>query len=45
MDEQLGSPGFTFELGWLIGVLLGTLLMVTAVRRRTRRNRDVAAHP
>jgi hypothetical protein len=38
-DEQLGSPGWTFEEGVLIGLLLG--LAVLAVRgRRSRRRTD-----
>jgi hypothetical protein len=38
-DEQLGSPGWTFEEGVLIGLLLG--LAVIAVRgRRCRRRTD-----
>jgi hypothetical protein len=43
-DEQLGSAGFSFEMGWLAGVVLGTLVVVSAVRRRARRNRDAIAH-
>lgn len=42
-DEQLGSVGFSFEMGWLAGVALGTLVIVSAVRRRTRRARDSIA--
>jgi hypothetical protein len=42
-DEQLGSPGFTFELGWLAGVVLGALAIATVVRRRARRDRDAIA--
>lgn len=35
-DEQLGSPGFSFEMGWLAGVVLGTLVIIAVVRRRAR---------
>jgi hypothetical protein len=42
-DEQLGSPGFSFELGWLAGVVLGALAIATVVRRRARRDRDAIA--
>jgi len=27
-DEQLGSPGWTFEKGWLVGVALGLVALV-----------------
>ncbi len=38
-DEQLGSPGWTFEEGVLIGLLVG--LAVLAIRgRRSRRRTD-----
>lgn len=37
VDEQLGSPGFSFEMGWLSGVVLGTLVIVTVIRHRAHR--------
>lgn len=36
-DEQLGSPGWTFEKGWLAGVVAGLLGIVLVGRRRARR--------
>jgi hypothetical protein len=33
-DEQLGSPGWTFERGWLVGVALGLIALVVLSRRR-----------
>jgi hypothetical protein len=33
-DEQLGSPGWTFEKGWLVGVALGLVALVFLSRRR-----------
>ena len=36
-DEQLGSPGWTFEKGWLAGVIAGSLSIVLLARRRGRR--------
>lgn len=38
VDQQLGSPGFSFEIGWLAGIVLGTVLILSAVRRGTRRH-------
>jgi hypothetical protein len=38
-DEQLGSPGWTFEEGVLIGLLLG-LAVIAVQGRRSRRRRD-----
>ena len=37
VDEQLGSPGWTFEKGWLAGVVLGLTAIVVAGRRHGRR--------
>jgi hypothetical protein len=36
-DEQLGSPGWTFEKGWLGGVAAGFFGIVLLGRRRARR--------
>jgi hypothetical protein len=33
-DEQLGSPGWSFEKGWLMGVALGLVVLVFLSRRR-----------
>ena len=33
-DEQLGSPGWTFEKGWLVGVALGLVALAFLSRRR-----------
>ena len=38
-DEQLSSVGFRFETGWLAGVLLGSIVIVSATWRRARRLR------
>ncbi len=43
LDEQLGSPGFTFEKGWLGGIILGFVAIVVMVRRGARRRRDNGA--
>ena len=43
VDEQLGSPGWTFEKGWLAGLALGLAALVVVGRRRARRRR-VPAH-
>ena len=40
MDEQLGSPGLTFETGWLLGVVLGLIVIVVIGRRLRRRRRQ-----
>ena len=43
-DEQLGSPGWTFEEGMLIGLLLGlAILAVRGRRSRRRTDRDPAS--
>ncbi len=36
-DEQLGSPGWTFEEGVLIGLLLGLVVLTIRGRRSGRR--------
>ena len=36
-DEQLGSPGWTFEKGWLTGVVAGVLGIALLGRRRAHR--------
>ncbi len=38
-DEQLDSFAFSFEKGWLAGVLLGTVAIIAALSRRNRRVR------
>lgn len=44
LDEELGSPGLTFESGWLVGLLVGiTVLLIFLRRRRRRKRRQVAA--
>jgi hypothetical protein len=40
IDQQLGSPGFTFEKGWLAGIVLGLVTIVVVVVRRANRKRD-----
>ncbi len=39
IDEQLGSPGSTFEKGWLAGIVLGLVAIVVMVRRKANRQR------
>jgi hypothetical protein len=36
VDEQLGSPGFTLEAGWVLGVVIGFVLIVMIGHRRKR---------
>jgi hypothetical protein len=38
-DQQLGSPVFSFEEGWLAGVGLGLLLIMATLGWRARRIR------
>ena len=45
VDEQLGSPGWTFEEGLLIGLSLGLGVLVVVGRRRSRRREDSGATP
>ena len=40
VDEQLGSPGFTLEKGWLAGVALGFVVIVAMVLRNASRKRQ-----
>jgi hypothetical protein len=40
VDEQLGSPGLTFESGWLLGVALGFTVIVVIGRRLRRRRKN-----
>ena len=40
VDEQLGSPGQTFEFGWLLGVALGLTVIVVIGRRLKRRRQN-----
>ena len=43
-DEELGSPGLTFESGLLVGVGVGiAVLMIVLWRRRKRKRRPIAA--
>ncbi len=42
-DEQLGSPVLSFEEGWLVGLALGTLMILAIGRRRARRARRRSA--
>ncbi len=42
-DEQLGSPGLTFESGWLAGTVIGLVVIVLVGGRRRRRIRNRAA--
>ena len=38
-DEQLGSPGWTFEKSWLAGLVIGfAILCLTGRRARKRRD-------
>lgn len=43
VDEQLGSPALSFEEGWLMGLVLGSIVVVLATRR-ARRAGDRTAH-
>jgi hypothetical protein len=45
VDEQLGSPGWTFEKGWLAGVVAGFLGIVLLGRRRARSGSGVSPRP
>jgi hypothetical protein len=45
VDEQLGSPGLTFESGWLLGVALGFIVIVVIGRRLRRRRRQQVGQP
>jgi hypothetical protein len=42
-DEELGSPVFSFEKGWLAGLVLGTSVILMALRRSQRQVRARAA--
>ncbi len=44
VDEQLGSPGWTFEKGWLAGVVVGLTVIVGAGRWRARRRTGPTRH-
>ncbi len=39
VDEQLGSPILAFEEGWLVGLALGSILLVAVTRRPARRTK------
>ncbi|MGD0312241.1 MAG: hypothetical protein ABSC90_07250 [Acidimicrobiales bacterium] len=44
VDEELGSPGLTFESAWLVGLLVGiTMLLIFLRRHRKRRRGRIAA--
>jgi hypothetical protein len=40
VDEQLGSPAFTFEKGWLAGIVVGLAIVLVALRRARRKRRS-----
>jgi hypothetical protein len=42
VDEQLGSPGFTFEAGWVLGIVIGFVLIVMIGHRRKRASQKSA---
>jgi hypothetical protein len=43
-DQQLGSPGFTVELGMLSGIVMG-VTGLALLGRRHRRRRSVGSEP
>ena len=43
-DEQLGSPLVTFEVGWLLGLILGLVTVIMIGRRRKRGSQKSLDH-
>jgi hypothetical protein len=44
-DEELGSPLLTAEMGWVVGLVVGLILLLAIRRRNNRKRKSRFARP